>query len=339
MILRSLQRVLRHFILLSVILCLWSPGLKAADSCRMVDGTFEDRSRDRTVPFRAYCPNPLHGRYPVVLFSHGLGGSRNAAAYLGRYLAENGYVAFHIQHRGSDVSVWQGKGSDRQGITSAMEASLRDPRNALNRFLDIPFVLDQLAEFGASDPLFKGHMDLDKIGMAGHSYGGRSTMIAAGERIGPGYMSFKDSRIRAAVILSPALPRRDIDLNKAYQDIDIPMFHITGTRDADPLPSSRNMDPSERTEPYRYIDNNVPQFLLVLDKADHMTFSGHRLGTPAETVNDRRHIAAVQRGVLAFYDAYLKEDKTALKWLRNDFVKTLHKADRFEWKPRDNERH
>ena len=121
MILRSFQKTLKHFILLSVILCLWSPGLKAADFSRMVDGTFEDGTRRRTVPFRAYCPNPLQGTYPVVLFSHGLGGSRNAAAYLGRYLAENGYIAFHIQHPGSDVSIWLGKGSDRQGIMAALK--------------------------------------------------------------------------------------------------------------------------------------------------------------------------------------------------------------------------
>ena len=42
-----------------------------------------------------------------------------------------------------------------------------------------------------------------------------------------------------------------------------------------------------------------------------MTFSGRRQDTPAETENDQRHIAVVQRGVLAFYDAYLKQDGVA----------------------------
>jgi hypothetical protein len=93
------------------------------------------------------------------------------------------------------------------------------------------------------------------------------------------------------------------------------------------------MDPALRTKPYEYIDRNIPQFLLVLDRADHMTFSGHRLNTPEETADDKRHISAVQRGVKAFYDAYLKEDRAALQWLRNEFVKTLNKTDRFEWKP------
>ena len=323
--------------ILIFILCLLPSGLKAADSCRIVNGKFADDSRNRVVPFRVYFPNPLQERYPVVIFSHGLGGSRNASAYLGRHLAENGYIAFHIQHPGSDNTVWQNSGSDRAGIMHTLEASLRNPRNALNRFQDIPFVLDQLGERDVSDPVFRGHLDLGRIGMAGHSYGARSTMFAAGERVGRGYRSFKDSRISAGVILSPNLPRRSIDLEQAYQDIDIPLFHITGTRDGSPLPSSRNMGPARRTKPYQYIDNNIPQFLLVLDKADHMTFSGRRLDTPEETETDQHHIAAVQRGVQAFYDAYLKGDGKALKWLRKDFVKTLHKADRFEWKPPTNE--
>ena len=338
MILKNLEKRLKYFIVLALILCLWPSGLKAADSCRIVNGNFADDSRDRMVPFRAYYPTPLHGKYPVILFSHGLGGSRNAAAYLGRYLAENGYIAFHIQHPGSDISVWQNSGSGRADIMRTMEASLRNPRNALNRFQDIPFVLDQFRKLDVSDPVFKGHLDLGRIGMAGHSYGARSTMFAAGERVGWRYRSFKDSHIKAGVILSPNLPRRNINLEKAYQDIDIPLFHITGTRDGSPLPSSRNMDPVQRTKPYHQISNDIPQYLLVLDKADHMTFSGRRLDTPEETETDQHHIAAVQGGVRAFYDAYLKGDGEALKWLRKDFVKTLHKTDRFEWKPHTNER-
>ncbi|MFC1580537.1 alpha/beta hydrolase family protein [Thermodesulfobacteriota bacterium] len=335
MILKNLEKSLKWYILAAVILCLCPSGLMAGESCRIVNGSFADDSRNRVVPFRVYFPNQLQEKYPVVIFSHGLGGSRNTAAYLGRYLAENNYLAFHIQHPGSDSSLWQNSGS--KDIMGTMEASLRNPRNAINRFQDVPFVLDQLKKLDVSDSTFKGHLDLEKIGMAGHSYGARSTMFAAGERIGRGYRSFKDSRIRAGVILSPKLPRRNVDLERAYQDIDIPLFHITGTRDGSPLPSSRNMDPAQRTKPYQYIENNIPQYLLVLHQADHMTFSGRRLDTPAETEDDQRHIAAVQKGVLAFYDGYVKGDSEALKWLRKGFVKTLHKADRFEWKPHTND--
>ena len=42
---------------------------------------------------------------PVVLFSHGLGGSREGYGYLGSYWAAHGYVAVHLQHIGSDETM------------------------------------------------------------------------------------------------------------------------------------------------------------------------------------------------------------------------------------------
>lgn len=334
MIQKMPEKLLKCFMVLHVILFLWPFGSATAGSVKIVDGDFLDAGRNREVPYRVYFPESMQGRYPAVIFSHGLGGSRYAAAYLGKYLAGNGYIALHIQHPGSDVSVWRNAGSSREDRVRAMEASLRNPRNAINRFQDIPFVLNQLGELNVSDPVFRGHMDMDRIGMAGHSYGGRSTMFAAGERIGLQSRSFKDPRIRAGVILSPNLPRRNVDLHKTYEDIDIPLFHVTGTRDSSPLRSARGSEPAQRTRPYQHINNNIPQYLLVLDQADHMTFSGRRMNTPEQKADDRRHLSAVQRGVQAFYDAYLKGDRKALQWLRTEFIKTLSKADRFEWKPR-----
>lgn len=304
----------------------------SAQNVLVFEGSFRDESRDRLIPYLVYYPDPLTGSHPVILFSHGLGGSRQAAAYLGRHLASHGYVCFHIQHAGSDESLWKGKTRRRSSILHTLEGSLADPRNALNRFEDVPFVLDQLEKLNQDGPLFKGRLNLDQIGMAGHSYGGRSTMIAAGERVGRSYLSFKDARIRAGLVLSPNLPNSRVDLQKAYRDIDIPLFHITGTKDGNPLPSSRGMDPKRRIEPYRHIRTGAPQYLLVLAGADHMTFSGNRLGTAAETRDDPRHIEAVQNGAAAFFDAYLRGDKAALERLRTEYPKSLGQDDHFEWK-------
>lgn len=322
----------RQFAIWTVLAFLWTLPA-AAQTILVGEGAFRDESRNRRIPYLVYYPDPLRGRHPVILFSHGLGGSRQGGAYLGRHLASRGYVCFHIQHAGSDESLWKGKTRQRASIMRTLEGSLADPRNALNRFEDVPFVLDQLEKLEKEGPLFKGRLDLGKIGMAGHSYGGRSTMIAAGERVGRRYLSFKDSRIRAGLVLSPNLPNSRVDLQRAYRDIDIPLFHITGTEDASPLPSSRGMDPKRRTEPYRRIRTGAPQYLLVLQGADHMTFSGRRLGTAAETRHDARHIQVVLSGATAFFDAYLKGDRVALERLRSQYPKSLEQGDLFEWKP------
>src|SRR5688500_19026128 len=76
-----------------------------------------DEKRDRVVPVKYYIPkaptaSPDGGATvaprPLVLLSHGLGGTREVAGYLGQYLAQRGYVVAAVQHPGSDDSVWRG---------------------------------------------------------------------------------------------------------------------------------------------------------------------------------------------------------------------------------------
>ena len=64
--------------------------------------TWHDADRERDVPVKLYLPTEAEGRWPIVLFSHGLGGSREAAAYLGRHWAGHGYATVFLQHPGSD---------------------------------------------------------------------------------------------------------------------------------------------------------------------------------------------------------------------------------------------
>jgi predicted dienelactone hydrolase len=53
--------------------------------------------------------NLFPGAAPVVLFSHGLGGSRTGSVFLGEHWAARGYVAVFLQHPGSDDSIWKDK--------------------------------------------------------------------------------------------------------------------------------------------------------------------------------------------------------------------------------------
>src|SRR4051812_27891204 len=69
---------------------------------------WRDVKRDRAVPVKIYYPKEIAAPCPVVVFSHGLGGSREGYEYLGNYWASRGYVSVHLQHIGSDSAVWQG---------------------------------------------------------------------------------------------------------------------------------------------------------------------------------------------------------------------------------------
>ena len=297
---------------------------------KIIYGNFYDSERDRNVPYKTYYPDTLKGEYPVIIFSHGLGGSVEAAVYLGEHLSQNGYICFHIQHEGSDESVWEGARTRRE-IIKLLKESLKDLENAVNRFYDIPFTVNEIIRLNKNSDIFKGHLDTNNIGIIGHSYGARTVLIASGERLAKGKFSFKESRIKAGVALSPNLPENPPDdLSIIYKDIDIPLFHITGTEDGDPLNRKKDFTPEDRTIPYKNITTSS-QYLLVLDKAIHMTFNG----TEKLSKDDpyfREHIVSVKKGITAFLNYYLKQNESDGEWLKNDFRNALGKADKFEWK-------
>lgn len=315
---------------LLILLSLVALGHLNANPIESDYGTFYDEAREREVPYKVYYPEVLEAAHPVVIFSHGLGGSREGGAYLGEWLAEHGYITFHVQHIGTDQSIWEGK--PRSEIMEAMREATRDPGAAQNRYKDIPFVVDELERLNEEDKRFAGRLDLEALGMMGHSYGGRSTLAAAGERIGRRYSSVKEPRIKAGLVLSPNAPsHRRWDPERAYKDIDIPLFHMTGTEDGDPLGRIPDFTPELRERPFKEI-SGPPQFLLVLDEADHATFGGRRLGKQTEREKDPQHIEVIRDAALHFFNAYLRDDEAALEYLKSDYVDTLNSLDRFDVK-------
>ena len=69
-----------------------------------------DTTRERAVPVRLYWPAQVPGgaSVPLVVFSHGIGGSRSGYSYLGKHFASHGIASLHLQHVGSDRQVWFG---------------------------------------------------------------------------------------------------------------------------------------------------------------------------------------------------------------------------------------
>jgi predicted dienelactone hydrolase len=277
-------------------------------------GEWTDAARsNRVVPYKIYLPN-AQTPSPIVIFSHGLGGSRDGAVYLLSYLAEHGYVAVAVQHAGSDTpAVFSGGAMNQAGLREATSAGA-----AADRFRDIPFAIDELTKMNASDARLKGRLDMSRIGMSGHSYGAITTMALSGQGFGPlGAFSFDDARIKAAIAYSPSKPRQG-DPASVLSGIRIPMFHMTGTNDQNPL------DPSEpasnRQIPYRHLQN-ADKYLLVFQDGDHMIFSGRDFrGSPRP--NDPRFHAWIQKASLAFWDAYLRGNADAKTYLTGGKFKT-----------------
>jgi predicted dienelactone hydrolase len=300
-----------------------------------------DRARaGRTVPIKAYLPVDAPGPLPVIIFSHGLGGSRDGYQYLGEYWASHGYICVHLQHVGSDDSVWRGQ-ARRQRI-QAMRDAVKDIDNSLNRPLDVSFAINRLEVLNVDgDSSWHNRLDLDQIGVAGHSYGAFTTLAVAGQTfvVGDGrFHSMADDRVKAAIVMSPQAPKNPKNYAKTYADIDIPIFYMTGTHDESFIVPIDGM--SIRRVAYDHTpgpaDGGPDVYLVTFTNGDHMVFSGRpRNGFNNPTGGDdkvfQQHISAAG---LAFWDAYLLADATSRGWLRGGgFGDELGDAGVFEVKP------
>ncbi len=154
-----------------------------------------DQSRQRQVPALLFKPKRQNKAAPLLVFSHGLGGSRERYAYLGQYWASRGYYSLHVQHDGSDRKVW--RGSRLLLPWRLMDAAGETEARA--RVADIRFALDQLL---ASD--LAASIDRRHIIAAGHSYGANTTMLLAGAQVQQDgrLQSLQDRRISAAILIS-----------------------------------------------------------------------------------------------------------------------------------------
>jgi predicted dienelactone hydrolase len=282
-----------------------------------LDLTITDPSRHRDVPIRVYLPAATAAA-PVVLFSHGLGGSREGYAYLGAHWAARGYVAVFVQHPGSDTSVWVDKPPAERMQALQQAASLQ---NFLLRVRDVPVALDQLDRWNASKghALF-GRLDLKHVGMSGHSFGAVTTQAVSGQRTALGGATLTDARIRAAVAMSPSSPAAGSP-EQAFGAVKIPWMLMTGTNDVAPI---GNADLASRLAVFPALPPGN-KYEVVLDRAEHSAFSDRALpgDTEARDPNHHRVILALST---AFWDAFLRDDSAARAWLDGEGPRSVMEA-------------
>lgn len=116
--------------------------------------------------------------YPVLLFSHGFNGVKNQNTFQIEQLASHGYIVIGIDHTYySTTSVFP---DGRVVNFSPLQDSGYEYLDQLNKVWveDATFVLDQAVKLAGNDPdqRFTGRMDIDNIGMFGHSYGGATAV-------------------------------------------------------------------------------------------------------------------------------------------------------------------
>jgi predicted dienelactone hydrolase len=300
----------------------------AVDADRLpepIDTVVEDVARSREIPLRIYLPAATEAA-PIILFSHGLGGSREGSPFLGRHWAARGYVVVYLQHPGSDDSVWRGKPLGRRMAALQQAAGLE---NFLLRVKDVEVVLDQLESWNeAGDHKPAGRLKLDRIGMSGHSFGAVTTQAVSGQSYARGGQLAADERIKAAVAFSPSGPRQGDDPQTAFGQVKIPWMVMTGTKD---VALVGNTDVKSRLSVFPALPPGG-KYELVLEDAEHSAFTDRPLPGDRERRNPNHHRAMLALST-AFWDAYLRDDAAAKRWLNGDGPqKVLQSKDRWQKK-------
>lgn len=276
----------------------------AADWVEVDKLWFKDEARDRNLGVKVFHPASGNGPWPVIIFSHGLGGSQWGYGYLGQAWAAHGYVSIHCTHPGSDWLLWDGKGMS-EGLGNLRKA-LADPVHLENRPRDIAFLIDQLPLLEAKVPALAGKLDRGRIGVAGHSMGAYTALAIAGLRPDLGErhgVDLGDARPRAFIALSP--PGTGAFLPPTcWAAVARPTLVVTGTEDDQPLERHHGLD--WHLEAWTGLPPGGKQ-LLVIDGAQHMTFAGGGMGVKA----DPAHLAAIELATTAFWDAWLREGPSA----------------------------
>jgi predicted dienelactone hydrolase len=229
-------------------------------------------------------------KYPLIMISHGTGGGRLTLEWLADILVQNGFIVAAVDH-------WGNTYDNKIAI---------DFVTPWERPQDISFALSGLLK----DPKFGAAIDQNRIGAAGFSIGGYTTIALAGARLNfealknysntpggkqeatlpefPGLMDIinsnevtesfrkspnrlKDDRIKAFFAISPAVGQGFVDKSQ-FKEIDRSLYIVEVEND--------------RITPYKtnalHYHQLIPesQFLLIKGKADHYVF----LGEAAEPV-------------------------------------------------------
>jgi len=124
-----------------------------------------------------------------------------------------------------------------------------------------------------------------------------------------GTPTYRDSRVRAAIPMSSPSP-----LGASYAAITIPCLHLTGTKDDSPLFGTTAKD---RRYPFDHT-KGPGQWLITFADATHMTFSGRGAA---------KHLDYIRQITLIFWDAHLKHDAAAKKWLTDGTLERTLCAD------------
>jgi dienelactone hydrolase len=281
----------------------FSFGLCFVSSVSAGEAVWYDYIRHRSIPVKIYFPRSAE-KAPVILFSHGIGGSLESCAYLANAWTAQGFVCVVVQHPGSDENIWKGK----VRILNEFKEAYEQNWSSRTRANDLRFVLHCLERLVQSSESFAARMDMDRIGVGGIDLGALAALLLAGQ-VPPDYgPSLHDPRIKAVLALSPPVRTMNISYREIYQPITASVLFITGTKDdgiVGPTTAAQRRIPFDAM-------NQSQRYLITLDGGDHRMYGGRVLSFLGGK-DDEKFQAGIVRSSSCFWRAALLEEPRAIQ--------------------------
>jgi pimeloyl-ACP methyl ester carboxylesterase len=296
-------------------------GLAVVDEADLV---LRDAARNKDLRVHVSYPRGS-GPVPVIVFSHGAGGSGRTYFPLARFWATHGYAVLLPTH--ADSLALRGGEPTLAVLRETLSGVATDAKAWENRIRDLVLILDSREAIAERAVGLQGRLDFSRLGVGGHSYGAFTAQLLAGALIdipkGPKGKSFADARPKAFLLLSAQGKGQQGFNEKSWQPLDRPLLVMTGSRDL----GRAGQTPQWRLDPYRYAPPG-DKFAVFVEGAAHMSFTG-RLAEPGaflpaaggRRANPDEEVAIfkqVKIASLAFWDAYLKGDLPAKLFLQSD---------------------
>jgi predicted dienelactone hydrolase len=183
------------------------------------------------------------GKHPLVVFSHGNGGTRTQNTFWCDYLASHGYVVVSADHTANArVTIIKGK--------PVLYQNDQRENSALDRPKDMSFLLDQMTLWnGGADSRFGGKLDLSKPVAAGMSFGSMTAIRVADS----------DPRFKAVIAMSGAY--------EDHTNLTVPSLYMLGTEDRTIKASGNDRIRSV------YAKHTRDGFLLEMKNGGHYSFT------------------------------------------------------------------
>jgi dienelactone hydrolase len=270
----------------------------------------------RTVRGHSLAAPPLaqdSANYPVVVFRSGIGASALDYSSIAEDLASHGYVVVGADTPYSTVATVMPDGrviyrttEGNPGDASMPEERRKDLLEALLRVWtdDTRFIIDRLGVLngGTAGGQFVGRLDLDRIGVAGHSFGGATAAQYCHE----------DTRCQAGIDIDGAPYGSVISEGVAQPFLFLLSDHGDSTEWRSPA--------CDICTAIRSVASSTPstKVIAVVDGADHFSFSDaaltqsqifrsvvSKLGGPGR-LDGRAGVAVARRYVRVFFDTTLR---------------------------------